>query len=209
MSRKQKLDDGRLGEFLGAVAPSGLGVALVVLWAIGLQMKRRNAATVALTTEELAAMTGCSFSDICTAMKAIREDGHEVTWQGRDRLIVTLRTDKRVDLFGPWLQELDVDDCAKAIVAYLNARTGKDYRLDDRARAAIQDRISDGLSIDELRHVVDVKVEQWMGTDMEGFLRPQTLFGEKAADYAQERLKEQIDKDNQVSREDLGRMWAG
>ena len=44
---------------------------------------------------------------------------------------------------------------------------------------------------------------------MEKFLRPSTLFGTKAVEYAQERKREEIADEKKVSKEDLSRMFAG
>ena len=44
---------------------------------------------------------------------------------------------------------------------------------------------------------------------MEKYLRPSTLFGTRAVEYSQERLKGKITEEKEISREDLGRMWAG
>ena len=206
---KQQLNDGRLGDFLGAVAPSGLGSALVVLWSLGLMMKQRNAGTVTARTSELETLTGLQYGEICTALKAIRQDGHRVVWQGRDQVIVTLQGDKRVDLFAPFMCNDVEDDTMKAVLDYLNARTGKQHTLGKRTASMLRARMREGMTVADLRHVIDVKVEQWLGNEMEAYLRPSTLFSTKATEYAQERLKETIDKDNEVSREDLGRMWAG
>ena len=74
-------------------------------------------------------------------------------------------------------------------------------------RARMRD---DKMTLEELLHVVNVKVQQWKGDEkMEAYLRPSTLFSKKALEYAQERLREDITDEKVVSQEDLSRMWAG
>lgn len=63
------------------------------------------------------------------------------------------------------------------VVNYLNERTGKHYRSKTEAtRKMIRARFMDGYTLEDFKHVIDVKASQWLGTDQEKFLRPETLF---------------------------------
>lgn len=64
-----------------------------------------------------------------------------------------------------------------AVIDYLNERTGKRYRSKtESTRKMIRARFSDGYTLDDFKHVIDVKASQWLGTEQEKFLRPETLF---------------------------------
>lgn len=64
------------------------------------------------------------------------------------------------------------------IIKYLNEKTGKEYRHSSKANARLIDaRLNEGYTVDDFKHVIDVKTEEWKGTDMEAYLRPETLFG--------------------------------
>ena len=63
------------------------------------------------------------------------------------------------------------------VITYLNQRSGKGYRLKtEEHRRMIRGRLRDGYTVSDCRRVIDNKAAQWLGTDMEKFLRPSTLF---------------------------------
>lgn len=63
----------------------------------------------------------------------------------------------------------------KDVLDYLNNKTGRRFRKD--VNGFISGRIEEGYSLDDFKHVIDVKVEEWLNDDkMEAYLRPQTLF---------------------------------
>lgn len=64
-----------------------------------------------------------------------------------------------------------------AVIDYLNERTGKRYRAKtESTRKMIRARFSDGYTLNDFKHVIDVKTSQWLGTEQEKYLRPETLF---------------------------------
>lgn len=70
------------------------------------------------------------------------------------------------------------------IIDYLNERTGKSFRASSQAtQRHINARWSEGYVLDDFKTVIDLKAAQWLGTDMEEYLRPQTLFGTKFESY--------------------------
>ena len=63
------------------------------------------------------------------------------------------------------------------VVDHLNTKTGKCYKAKtESTRKLIRARLRDGYTVEDCKRVIDVKVSQWLGTDWEKFLRPQTLF---------------------------------
>lgn len=75
-----------------------------------------------------------------------------------------------------------------AVVSYLNERTGKNFRASSRAtREKIRARLNEGFSVDDFKRVIDVKSAEWMGTEQEKYLRPETLFGTKFESYLNQR----------------------
>ena len=77
------------------------------------------------------------------------------------------------------------------IIEYLNQQTNRAYtnKAKDAVRA-INARISEGHQLEEFKKVIDIKTKQLMGTDMENYLRPITLFGTKFNSYINERPTE-------------------
>ena len=68
----------------------------------------------------------------------------------------------------------------KEIIEHLNQKSGKNYRYSSKAtQKHIKARIKEGFTLEDFKRVIDWKVSKWIGTDMEQYLRPETLFGTK------------------------------
>lgn len=67
---------------------------------------------------------------------------------------------------------------AVAVIAYLNEKTGHNYKPVKSNIELIRARMKEGASLDECKGVIDTKVAVWLGDPkMQEYLRPQTLFG--------------------------------
>lgn len=72
----------------------------------------------------------------------------------------------------------------KEIIEFLNERTGKNYKYSAKAtQRHIKARFEEGFSLEDFKRVIDWKSSEWLGTDMEKYLRPETLFGTKFEGY--------------------------
>ena len=72
----------------------------------------------------------------------------------------------------------------KEIVQYLNDKCGTRYRCQTKGtREHINARLKEGYTVEDFKTVIDKKFEEWHGTDMEKFLRPETLFAGKFESY--------------------------
>ena len=70
------------------------------------------------------------------------------------------------------------------VVSYLNQKAGTAYRATTaKTKTAIHARLSEGFTLDDFKAVIDKKCAEWIGTDWEKFLRPETLFGTKFEGY--------------------------
>ena len=68
-------------------------------------------------------------------------------------------------------------DACLEIIDYLNFKTNKNYKPNSKAtQDFIKARLKDGYSIDDFKKVIDNKCYQWLGTEQEQYLRPETLF---------------------------------
>jgi len=73
------------------------------------------------------------------------------------------------------------------IIDYLNQSTGKQFKPKSKsAQRHISARLKEGYNVDDFKKVIDVKSVKWMGTSMEQFMRPETLFGSKFDGYLNE-----------------------
>lgn len=71
-----------------------------------------------------------------------------------------------------------------SIVAYLNQRVGANYRASTKkTKSLIHARLEEGFNLDDFKTVIDKKANEWLGTEYEQYLRPETLFGTKFESY--------------------------
>ena len=65
----------------------------------------------------------------------------------------------------------------KTIIEYLNLKAKKSFRATTKLyERHINARLSEGYTLEDFKHVIDVKCAEWMNTDHEQYLRPDTLF---------------------------------
>lgn len=77
------------------------------------------------------------------------------------------------------------------IINYLNINTNNQYRpTTKKTQTCIRARINEGFVIDDFKKVIDNMAAEWMGTEWEKYLRPETLFGTKFESYLNRKPKE-------------------
>lgn len=65
----------------------------------------------------------------------------------------------------------------KQIIDYLNTTAEKRYSYTTESNNKhIRGRLDAGYSVDDFKHVIDVKTAEWKNSEMEKFIRPSTLF---------------------------------
>ena len=70
------------------------------------------------------------------------------------------------------------------VIAHLNEKAGTNYKATTKkTQALIRARMSEGFTLEDFKVVIDRKCTEWMGSDMEKYLRPETLFGTKFEGY--------------------------
>ena len=70
------------------------------------------------------------------------------------------------------------------VIEYLNQKTGKKFKAGSKANQKhIKARFSEGFTLEDFKRVIDLKCEEWSGSQMEMYLRPETLFGSKFDSY--------------------------
>lgn len=82
------------------------------------------------------------------------------------------------------------------VIDYLNKQTGKQYKSTTRKnQTVIRARTDEGFTLNDFKQVIDNKVSDWKGTDMEKYLRPETLFGTKFEGYLNQQQSNAVDED--------------
>lgn len=79
---------------------------------------------------------------------------------------------------------IDQDNIYTPVVEYLNAKAGTGYKpTGKKTQSLIRARQNDGFTLEDFKRVIDNKCAEWISTDMEQYLRPETLFGTKFESY--------------------------
>ena len=76
------------------------------------------------------------------------------------------------------------------IVSYLNERANTNFRSSgSKTKQVINARLNEKYSLDDFKKVIDNKCNEWLGTEHEKYLRPETLFGNKFEGYLNQKPK--------------------
>ena len=87
------------------------------------------------------------------------------------------------------------------IITHLNYKTGKSYRVNNKATLKlIHARLKEGFTVEQFKHVIDVKTHKWIDTEYQQYLRPETLFGNKFETYLNENINDQQDNTTSAKR---------
>ena len=72
----------------------------------------------------------------------------------------------------------------KEIIEYLNDKADKQYKhTTNKTQSMIRARFNEGFNLEDFKSVIDTKFKEWNNTDMDKFIRPETLFGTKFESY--------------------------
>lgn len=72
----------------------------------------------------------------------------------------------------------------KEIIEYLNHSVGSNYRYTtSKTQSLIKARYNEGFTFDDFINVIEKKKSEWLNTEYEKYLRPETLFGTKFEGY--------------------------
>lgn len=86
--------------------------------------------------------------------------------------------------------DLYVNHLTEAVIEYLNDKTERSFKPNNsKTRSLIKARLRDGYKEHHFIEVIDTKCNEWLNTDMEIYLRPETLFGTKFENYVNQRRK--------------------
>lgn len=89
------------------------------------------------------------------------------------------------------LNQLQDNKIARQAMEHLNNASGKKYKTKTQYTDEMIDTlVNEGHTLEEIKKVIDIKTQQWKGTEMEKFLRPKTLFAiENFSGYLNEEEK--------------------
>ena len=88
-------------------------------------------------------------------------------------------------------EEINNNKYIVEIIDHLNLRTGQHYKTTtQKTRDLIKARLNEKFTIDDFKVVIDKMCVEWMNTDMQKYLRPETLFGTKFESYVNREVKQ-------------------
>lgn len=81
------------------------------------------------------------------------------------------------------------------VIDFLNKKSGKRFRATTKkTKSLILARLNEDFVEEDFYKVINTKCEQWMGSEMEKFIRPETLFSNKFEGYLNERCEASYDE---------------
>ena len=90
----------------------------------------------------------------------------------------------------------------KEIVDYLNKKIGSKYKNStNKTKSLIKARLKEGFKLDDFKIVIDKMSSEWMNSDMQKYLRPETLFGTKFESYLNRQVQKMPDWFNKEIKE--------
>lgn len=107
------------------------------------------------------------------------------------------------------------NNIVEQVVNYLNSKCGTNYKpTTANTKKHISARLNDGYTFDDFTKVIDKKVKDWKGTNMEQYLRPDTLFGSKFESYLNQKIvdnrtDQHFDNENKYDFDDLEKRLLG
>lgn len=89
-----------------------------------------------------------------------------------------------------------VSDTITDIINYLNNILNSKYRVNNKVTIKhINARLKEGYTLDDFKTVIDKKYAEWNNTEMQQYLNPETLFGNKFEKYLNQPVKKRTLKD--------------
>ena len=83
------------------------------------------------------------------------------------------------------------DNIVEEIVNHLNDVLNKNYKhTGQKIKSLINARLKEGFTLEDFQKVHIVKFSEWNGTEMQKYLRPETLYGTKFESYLNQELSE-------------------
>lgn len=89
----------------------------------------------------------------------------------------------------------DNKDIIKKIIDYLNIKTNSKFKYNTKTtQQKINARLNEGYKLDDFIAVIDKKYDEWVGTEFEMYLCPETLFGTKFEKYLNQKASNKKSK---------------
>ena len=89
---------------------------------------------------------------------------------------------------------IDKIEDIKEIIDYLNTKLNTNYKSNTKqTQSMINARFKEGFTVEDFKMVIDKKYKEWLNTEFEQYLTPQTLFGTKFEKYLNQKTTKEVD----------------
>ena len=90
----------------------------------------------------------------------------------------------------------NISNLISNIINYLNNKLNSNYKVNNKKTIQLITKlVNDGYKEEDFYKVIDIKYQDWYGTDYEKFLRPETLFSNKFESYLNQKPRKITTKD--------------
>lgn len=143
--------------------------------------------TITLTAEDLQDIIKLDPSSIGLIVNALKDrlEGGQIVMSEKLQPYF-----KKLESLMTTLQEVPEDkvNLAKTVIAHLNKRLSLEGRKGFKhnsipVKKHISARMNEGYILEDFLEVIDKKCDEWVDTEHEKYLRPETLFGNKFSGY--------------------------
>lgn len=136
--------------------------------------------------------------DLYQSMCQTNDNQIAINCQSNGNQVATNNNDNKNNIYTPVFDDTDLSATENIpydqIIGYLNEKAGTRYKISSsKTRSKINARWNEGYNLDDFLTVIDTKTSEWLGTDMEKYLRPETLFGTKFEGYLNQTKKSASD----------------
>lgn len=124
----------------------------------------------------------------------VKRTYYAVTSKFLEMRFSSLNNDENTELETVKKEEKEAEVCEcnlvyKEIVDYLNSKSEKHFSSGStKTKTLINARLKEGYTLEDFKYVIDIKCEEWKGTKMEQYLRPETLFSPKFEGYLNQKI---------------------
>lgn len=92
------------------------------------------------------------------------------------------------------------NDVPLSLLSYLNQKTGSSYPASEGTMQLIEEKLSEGYTVEQMRSVIDKKFAEWScDGKMRSYLRPSTLFGDRFEEYLNAPLPAEVEEERKSS----------
>ena len=104
----------------------------------------------------------------------------------RSQQVIRTKDKRRIEIEKKTKDEIPFEE----IIEHLNYCANTSYRYKSKkTQTSIVARWGEGFRLIDFKYVHAVKIEEWMNTDMEKYIRPETLYSNKFEGYRQQKPK--------------------